>query len=453
MPINVMGKITLENMNWGEWGTYFFDKFMKDFELSEDFMVADLQGYYSHNNAINDILSGEKSKGDSLTSGICIALYEFATKTVPHRIESLEGESVVCNPQRDNREGAQPSIPKQAPDIFKWILEGDENRGQAIISEFNQETTLGYDDHFAKEIHSRKINDLEAHAVSIVNKFPAYVRIMDDKLVKLLESIGFISDNKVIDKKSAYLKTIPFGLNFVSFPFNYSESLSSISVFELYATMKSTQNSLKRELKSEKDIYDVFFNIGCLAGGTIPRIHMQTYLRTKKSPEETYNYQSEGNISLKDFGESERIKLNSNNRNWETFIPQVKKGKYDIRLELKKEKGKPFAYLNDFELWDLSEILIYNSNILDNSVGISERNIQFFPTGVVIRPFAVYGGHENTRTEMIQGKPAYQIRKSLDNTKPKISKQKMYVIPNDKRGQETFRKLIDESSTIFKIAS
>lgn len=132
MLLNNMGEITIENLNWGDWGTYYFEKFMKDFSSSPEFMNTSFEGYYSHNNAVDDIIYGRESKGDSLSPGICFALYEFATRTVPHRMEDIKGYSVVYNPQRDNRTGAQPSVPKQAPDIFKWVLEGDENFNYSI---------------------------------------------------------------------------------------------------------------------------------------------------------------------------------------------------------------------------------------------------------------------------------------------------------------------------------
>ena len=448
-----MDTINFDNISWGDWGTYTFKKFMLDFSSSEEFMRASFEGYYSHTSAVEDLLSNSITPGNSLTPELPISLYKFATRTVPHRLEDITGTSVVYNPQRDCRDGARPSVPKQAPDILKWILEGEKGKGNAIVLEFDQETRLGYDDFYLKDIPLRKLNKQDAHAVTIINKFPAYVRIMDDKLVQLLDKIGFLSRGKFKDGKPSVLKTIPFGLNFVSFPFDYADSLSEMPVYNLYSTMKSTQRTLKRAFESTDNSdspYDVFFNIGCLAGGTIPRIHMQTYFRTKQDPDETYDYHEEGKVSLRYFAESDLIEIEPGNRNWNAYIPQIKTGRFDIRFELKNQRQKKFADLGDIELWDLAEMLVYHSNILDEVIGIPERNIQFFPTGIIIRPFAVDGGHEKTRPELIQGQPAYQFGRTYNEIHSKILKDKMYAVPRDKRGSKNFKKLIDESSPILR---
>ncbi len=451
--------MTRDNIPWGDWGTYTFDRFMKDFSCSPEFMKAPLSGYYSLEMAVNFLIDKTSSpvnysEGDSLTPELPLALYEFATRTVPCRQEGLNGQSVVCNPSRDNRAGACPSVPAQAPDIFKWIIDGDENKGHAIVAEFDQETSLGCDDIYTSDIISRRLQEQDAHAVAIVNKFPAYVRIIDDKLVRLLDQIGFTHPAKFKDGKPSVLKTIPFGLNFVSFPFEYVDSLSPMSVFDLYSVMKSTQKAIMRgEANSEKSDqpHDVFFNIGCLAGGTIPRIHMQSYLRTRKNSYETYQYNEEGRTSLRAFLESDVIKLNCSNRTWQAYVPMVKHGKFDIRIE-SKDEAKDFIKMGNFELWDLAEMLIRVSVTLDSVVGIPERNIQFFPTGVVIRPFGVYGGHEGARPEMIQGQPSNQFAKIFNNSEVSYRKDIAYRKPQDKRGQETFQELVDESSPLLKSA-
>lgn len=447
-----MGKLTFDTINWGDWGTFSYDKFLGQFRGSKEFMNTPFGSIYDLETAINEFVFDIKTNKDSLDPGIFFALHTFATNHVPQRLEDYNRHSVVSNPQRDNREGARPSIPAPAPDIFKWILEGDKVRGHAIVADFDQETRLGNDNLYTCEIDSRELIRQNAHAVSIVNKFPAYIRIIDDKLVRLLDKIGFLSNNKFREGKPSHLKTLPYGLNFVSFPFEYSDTLSNTNLFNLYSTMKAAQSSLLRGINvSHNPHYDVFFNIGCLAGGTIPRIHIQTYLRTKKHPEETYDYKKEGQYDLNEILESDRIKLNPGNRSWNAYVPQVRIGKFDLKLELKKEKHKNFLELNDIELWDISELLIYNSNVLDQLIGISERNIQFFPSGVMIRPFTVDGGHEKITNEMIHGQTAYQFGKRYDETIPLISKE-TFEKPKDKKGNKKFCSLVDESSPIFKLA-
>ena len=50
---------------------------------------------------------------------------------------------------------------------------------------------------------------------------------------------------------------------------------------------------------------------------------------------------------------------------------------------------------------------------------------------------------------MIQGKSALEFGEAINSVSPKILRQEAYQIPLDIRGNETFKRLVDESSPIF----
>ncbi len=439
-----------DQIKWGEWGIYSYKQFIADYLKSEEFKKAPMGGYQSLDSMISSLLTDDAMGSDSLDFHGPAALFSFAVKKVPHRVEDATHISNVYNPQRDCREGAKPSIPKQGPDIFKNILEGDPAKGHAIISSFDQDNSIEPDDLYTDIVESRKLIETDAHSVSIVNKFPSYVRIMDDDLVKLMQAIGFISDDRYNYGKPAVIRTIPFGLNFVSFPYDYYENLSSISVFSLYTTLSAAQKSLKRAMKNTKDpVYDVFFNFKELAGGTLPRLHMQTYLRTSRNRNETYSYQPEGLISQKDLPKNDTVALEPGNRSWSPYAPLVKQGKFDIRFELNNEHNVGFADLSEKQLFDLSEMLVYHSNVLDAAVGIDARNVQFYPTGIVIKPFAVVGGHEQMLNEKIYGQSSQDFG-YLYNKISLGKKTGIYCEPKDERGKSDFLRLVDNNSSILE---
>jgi hypothetical protein len=96
---------------------------------------------------------------------------------------------------------------------------------------------------------------------------------------------------------------------------------------------------------------------------------------------------------MRDFAARDVATLTGGNRSWQAYIPPIREGRFDVRIEL-KAGSKEFLELSDVELWDLAEVLVFHSNALDVVYGIPERNIQLFPTGAVVRPFAVDGGLE-----------------------------------------------------------
>lgn len=431
--------------SWGDWGVFILPEFKRKFNSSEELMKAPLSGYFNCERAIAELIDPNLPTKDSLEPGLMIGLQEFASKHVPVRIQDLAGKATVYNPQRDMRPGAAASIPKRGPDVFEPILAGDDRNGHAIFAAFDQSVDQDLDDLQALSVGTRNLNGAEIHAVTVVNRFPAYVRLIDTDLMKLLATIGYYRDDKV-------LRTIPHGLNLVSFPVAYAETLSTMPVFDLYAMFSSTQQALRRGLSigGTSMPYDVFFNIGPLVGGTIPRIHMQTYLRTKLNPRERTNSQNDATDTMRDFGSRDVHMLGESNRSWHAYMPPVRTGKFDLRLELKTGDQKEFLHLSGKELWDLSEMLIYHSQLLDTCGDINARNIEFFPAATVIKPFAATGGHERACEETIFGSTPETFASLYNSRQPSVDLRQLYRRPTDKLGVQTFKSLFDEESSILQ---
>jgi len=454
VKVEITSKISPENVAWSDWGNYSYGKFLSMFSTSEELMSIQIEGAPD---ALESLLNDQ---GIGAEHSLGNAVAEFAKTVVPHRNE-IFGQGNTFSPYRESRPGFQPSIPSRAPDVFKPILEGDTEKGHAIIAAFNQDTDVELDDLFTEGVLARTIGNTEAHALTIVNRFPAYVRVMDKKLEQLLKKIGFETPSHI---KPTKLTSIPFGMNLVSFPFEYHESLSTMPIYTLYSTMKAAQRGLKKTFSITNTFFhNVFFNIEPLAGGTIPRIHMQTYIRTRGHPKETYEFPLEAKISSRDFEEKEISKLGIENRSWFAYSPSVKSGKYDLKLELKQETEKDFSDLNKLELWDLAEIMIYLSRGLDETLQstdkktgekkiIKERNVLFFPKGVVVRPFGVEGGQERSSNEKIYGKSPEIFAKDFMKTMREtyFSRKTHYTMPKDYRGIEEFQRIVNENSPIYK---
>lgn len=455
----ITSELPPEKIAWSDWGIYSYSQFTQAFLTSPELMRIQIEGRVD--TVLEDMVAATEDRFPAAVDFIGAAAVEFAKRMVPHRTEII-GKASVYNPYRDSRPGAGSSIPTRAPDVYQPILSGDIAKGHAIVTSFDQDTATPVDDVFAQRAFSRTLGNADAHAVTIVNRFPAYVRVMDEKLERLLRNIGFETPQHL---KPSLLTSIPFGANFVTFPFEYHESHSTMPMFTLYATMKSAQRGLKRTLSTaESQFHDVFFNIQPLAGGTIPRIHMQTYIKTRGHPQERYERPAEAQVSSRDFDERDIARLGVENRSWFAYVPWVKGGKYDLRIESKREKEKDFSEYDAIELWDLAEMLVYLSKSMDKTLTykdlntgkdkvIDERNIVFFPKGIVLSPFAVEGGHEVGVNEKIYGRSPFTYARQFTENGVTLPRNEMYRIPADSRGEQEFRRLVDESSPIYRMSA
>jgi hypothetical protein len=62
---------------------------------------------------------------------------------------------------------------------------------------------------------------------------------------------------------------------------------------------------------------------------------------------------------------------------------------------------------------------------------------------VVVRPFAVDGGHEKIRKERVYGQPPRVFAQGYNGTAVTVGRHRMYRQPSDARGEAAFLRLVD----------
>ena len=101
----------------------------------------------------------------------------------------------------------------------------------------------------------------------------------------------------------------------------------------------------------------------------------------------------------------------------------------------------------------MDKTLTYKDSKTNENKIIDERNIVFFPKGIILRPFAVIGGHEGSVNEMIYGRSPFTYARQFTGNGVTLPRSEMYRVPSDSRGEQEFRKLFDESSPIYKMSA
>ncbi|MCP4761822.1 MAG: hypothetical protein GY870_08570, partial [archaeon] len=118
--------------------------------------------------------------------------------------------------------------------------------------------------------------NLQGKAVSMINKFPAMVRVIDpDIYPEITRSL------LKIDKKSQIAR----GVCFLTIPRFYHETvedMTSEELRDLFISMTTSINYIIEESISQKDSSIIpispFFNVGASVGGSLRRLHCQIYM-------------------------------------------------------------------------------------------------------------------------------------------------------------------------------
>lgn len=515
MKILIKDILTEENINLGEWGVYSFSAFEKRFKDNAiNLPSGDTDPTTNFYSEIRHNLEGILNiPNNNITTLELRSFYETLNTVVPRRKEeTLTGDWVVENPIRGARPGVKARIPKYAPDIYKYIIEGSiptpeqKISGHAIILGVDNDIEeLELDDPFTLEIKCRDLSSAPANAFAIVNRFPAFIRYIDPRIVSLITKIApnFVN-YKELDLPSKHLVSLPYGINLVTFPKEFANNLSDISIYNLYSLFKATQQAIRyisEAYKSkliftgdERDkngsgvediVINIFMNIGELVGGTIPRLHMQAYIRARtirdkcyeKKPAKLLREQHNQYMSKKTTnGMWGKEHLLYQNRSCNLFSMPIPSIGYETKIEL-KNRTCSFEEYSEEELWDLSEMLIFNSIVLDKLLkggkkeedyAGKDRNVLFYDTGVAVRPFAFVGGIEQGYPTLITSitietfEQAFgevsgeKERKILPKDTERISESdctKMYKMPTDSRNKDEYKRLLDLNNPLFKKAS
>ena len=201
-----------------------------------------------------------RKRWDPLSSSE-IVLYDEATGQAI-RIGKRRGHFSYISPVRGLRPQGVGARPR---DVFREIAEGAD---YAIFVTLDDAPS---DSAFSVKPVMMDVRDYKA--VTIINRFPAMVRHIDDEV-----------EQRVRELVEDEFTRIAFGINLVTFPINYAETLSDVAYPDLVALLKSMNTairlSVEESMKRGVEIVPVypFFNIGPMAGGSQPRLHSQVYI-------------------------------------------------------------------------------------------------------------------------------------------------------------------------------
>lgn len=119
-------------------------------------------------------------------------------------------------------------------------------------------------------------HNLECCAISMINKFPAMVRYIEEPI---LPKVNEWINNVDINSK------IAFGVCFLTIPTNYYTRIQDITPEELSDLFLSMISGIKYVIEESVKQYDIstitispFFNVGKMVGGSLSRIHSQVYM-------------------------------------------------------------------------------------------------------------------------------------------------------------------------------
>lgn len=306
-----------------------------------------------------------RKRWDPLTS-VEIKLYDEITRQLVG-IGKRKGHFSYISPIR----GKRPKGEKVVRDVFQKIITGEDH---AIF--------IAIDDKVKSDPFSltpELLNVENSKAVTIVNRFPATVRYIDREILEKVRPL--IEDE---------FTRIAFGINLITFPTRYYETLSDAHIEDLVAMFKSVRTAINKVAEVARkrgiDLLPVypFFNIGPMAGGSQPRLHSQVYI--------DLNLDGHGALMeniLQAFDEMRNrgicylctSKHNSRivyeNSTWIVWTSLSPRRNYHLRLAPKRHV-EIFTELDDFELEGLSDALIRVSRGLDKLNVERNRNVLIY---------------------------------------------------------------------------
>lgn len=312
----------------------------------------------------------------------------------------------------------------KSKDIFEMILEGKE---YAIILAKDDKSA---DSPFSVEPKTQKLK--KSKAITLINRYPAYSRFIEPDLERLLKN----------ELENDYTK-VSLGINLVTIPTRYFESLTDAHVDELLAMLESKQSAIKKVISEAKErsiVYvpvDVFFNVGAKAGGSQRRLHSQAYIDLNQDGHDTkieqylssfgYYYQSHKEClicsnTLESF-------LAYETDGWSLWVKGAPKRRFQITIT-PKEHIEDMLQLDRALLKELADILIKTFKVLDRFGNVEkDRNIvfvqrpfgydSFFHMFIDILPFEIVGGKELMGTSRVmKSNPfsiASEVKKAMEN--------------------------------------
>ncbi len=372
-------------------------------------------------------------------------------RTIINEFSTKVGHITQFSPVRGKRpfehnNDKEEIIHSPRDDSFCKVVEG---KLPAVI--ISKDTSKEED---ALSINSSKAILSEFNAISIVNLFTPMARVLYDNV----QQITSVRDKSV-------------GVGLVHLLVNHYDTLSEVPISEVEQLLLTTRLAQKNSISELKAKYDTdkltilhFFNIGEEAGASICHLHSQTYIYANeighgwtslgflsvpgfhKKLKNNLNYCLACELSKADkkvidpIGQDLLVKERKVFENGEWLVVTAFSPERDGQLRIfPKRHVSQFIYLDDKQITDLAEALVYANKALDNFIKgtspsmhlLQDRNILFrqdnigYDSGmhmiIDIIPIQRIGGAEIMETyriaTMFPEDVAEIMRESLKETK------------------------------------
>ena len=327
---------------------------------------------------------------------------------------NINGSSVTLQDKYDGRfalisavRGIRPveyserkEEPKQESDLFLKIISGEDYAITIAKDEQAHESPFS--------ISPKREELSDSRALTIINRFPAYARVIDSALEEYI--------NRRISNKHTKISK---GINLVTIPTTYYERIEDAPAEDLTSMLSSLKAGLLsvKMAAEERGIRYIpvylFFNIGRNVGGSLKRLHAQAYIDLNQD-----GHGSTMEDILKAFEEQERAGrckfcqpstwqreefLIYENEFCSAYATRAPIRNFDTKI-IPKRHVEDITMLSRDELLGLSEALITVSKALNRIGAHPDRNIliyqrpfnynSFFHAFIQILPFENVGGME-----------------------------------------------------------
>lgn len=271
-------------------------------------------------------------------------------------------------------------------DIFEPMVNGEHyifNSGRKVAPAHTLILADGskrMDDPFSENV--RIYRNLKGRAMSMINKYPAMVRVIDDEIKPRV--------NKELREMDMHAK-IAQGVCFLTIPRHYHENIEDMTVEELTDFFITTQTAINYVIETVREKRDMvipispFFNVGKAVGGSLRRLHMQVYMdltedghgsRMESILKAFANMEKKQycHICKSNHGDGRRVIIE--NEDWTVFATNSPIRNYHLRFAPKRHIEK-LEDVSMHEFRALAKILTITSMVL-NDLGVNpNRNIIF----------------------------------------------------------------------------
>lgn len=324
--------------------------------------------------------------------------------------------------------------PDEPIDVFEPMLKGKHYISEdptkiktahaIIISDGNKPV----DDPFTDIV--KTYPGLSGNAVTMINKYPAMVRVIDPEILPYI--------NRTLKQEDVNSK-LAMGVCLLTIPRNYYEKVENIpaeEIRDIFISMNTAIKSVIKEAVSQKGISVIpiapFINVGRFSGGSLKRIHSQVYMdlsqdghgsRLESILKSFENMKKQNHCILCDSHKTEEKRIIIDNDDWIVFASGSPIRNYHLRFT-SKEHIENFYDVDPEKLLSLAKLLkILNAALNDLGVN-SNRNLIFNtkPYGYQqsyyhifgdILPYEFVGGAEMADDMRVVRKSPKEVAKDL----------------------------------------